>query len=245
MSSYSRYLGYSARRPSVRRSTTKRYRRSYRHAPFPSPRRAMLAARAPATEIKSYDLTYAAADTPSHLLDFTTISGTDFSSATGMTCLNLIGSGTGFWNRIGSKITMISCDLNLVFSTIATKPSAVRVMLVYDKQPNSAYPLIGDVVFPNNVGNVMFGSFVRNPNQKRYHVLRDKEFFLSASTLAYTYREHITFRLPAMYLGVESDVNASIVDLSEGSLLLLFGCLTPDNTGPFINSVSSRIKYLD
>jgi len=237
---YGRYTG-SYRRPAIARQPTQR---RYKRMQLQVPRKALLAARPSSVEIKTFD--YVAASMPTAMVAFpASIVGIDYDLATGMTCLNTIGAGTGFWNRIGSKITMIACDLAVTVHTIAAKPSACRLMVVYDRQPNGAYPLMNEVVFPNNVGNAEFLSSVRNPNQKRFAILRDRVFTVDGSQLSYNYKEHITFRLPVMYRGIESDVNASIGDLTEGSLLFIVGATTADATGPIVDNISSRIKYLD
>jgi len=183
---------------------------------------------------------------PHALVAIANVVGGDFAMDTGMTCLNLVPSGTGFWNRIGSKIAMTSLELSLAFQTVTGKPSAIRWMLVLDKQPNRAYPLIADILYDNNVGGgPEFYSTVKNGSLHRFIFLRDQTSYLCDSHLGVTYKETVPLRYVANYVGVETDGNQSILDLTYGSLILIAFTNTADNTGPLITAISTRLTYTD
>lgn len=240
---------------STRRRRSKRYSRRYsvrstrptRTSRYRTPARsAALAAAFPSRpEVKTWDGQFGAGSIPHHLVTVANVTGGDFSMDTGMTCLNLVPSGTGFWNRIGSKISMSSLELSMSFQTVAGKPSAIRWMLVYDKQPNAAYPLIDDLLRDNNAINASFHSTIRNASLHRFLVLRDQTTYLCDSHLGITYHDQIPLRHVSNYVGVETDTNQSIVDLTYGALHVLAFTNVADNTGPLITAISSRLTYID
>lgn len=63
---------------------------------------------------------------------------------------NAIQAGTGFFNRIGNRITMKSLHLVGTLTTTANVTAGIveylRIMVVYDKQANGAAPAITDIL---------------------------------------------------------------------------------------------------
>ena len=65
---------------------------------------------------------------------------------TGFSCINLMRQGATIFNRIGNKVVVksiqVRCGLNL-YSGVPS--SIIRAALIYDRQPNGAYPAIGEI----------------------------------------------------------------------------------------------------
>lgn len=115
-----------------------------------------------------------------------TASGTlDQASASGVTLLNGISTGTDFYNRIGRKVRMASIlfkgHLTLVSpgtgATASSESYPVRVALVYDDQPNGGNPVISDIFQAvDNSGSATSASPytpVNLNNRDRFTILKD------------------------------------------------------------------------
>lgn len=95
--------------------------------------------------------------------------------------INGIVLGSGFWNRIGSKITMKSAHVRLQLyprtSTNEDPNEIIRFSLIYDRNPNGAYPSLSTVFsdYDKTGGNnttIMSG--INPTNSTRFIVLRDE-----------------------------------------------------------------------
>ena len=65
-----------------------------------------------------------------------------------VTTLNGVALGNYFYQRIGNKVTPVSIDSDIIVvnnSTTATSWQAVRVALIWDKQPTGAEPAYADI----------------------------------------------------------------------------------------------------
>lgn len=90
-----------------------------------------------------------------------TVGSAAFTSPAAATLLNGCVSGSTATTRIGRKILMKSLLLRCVFTcgSTAVGCTPVRVLVVYDKQANGAYPAVTDVLLasefnsPNNLSN--------------------------------------------------------------------------------------------
>ena len=106
--------------------------------------------RTSSTEVKSYD-TGVRGNT---LVDVTAVTGTEPGTLFGgITCLNEVLQGAAFYNRIGSKIKMISLHVKFdIFqgTTTAGAFANSRYMIVYDRQPNGAFPTISTLPAVND-----------------------------------------------------------------------------------------------
>jgi len=99
--------------------------------------------------------------------------------------LNFIRAGSSFYNRIGRKIELknlqIECRLNLVDDAAGRNPplSYNRIMIVYDRQTNGAFPSMTDILQDvdqagTNSTDVM--SEINLNNRERFTILRDWRF---------------------------------------------------------------------
>ena len=134
----------------------------------------------PRSEVKSLDL---AVVTPSSLVDVAHVAGTGANNnfATGMTCLNLIQQGAGFYQRIGTKINIKSIEFYGDFKQTVdpTNVAYFRYMIVYDRQPNGSYPAITDILRDNDSAT-SFNSGVSLVNRSRFAMIRDKRCVVDA-----------------------------------------------------------------
>lgn len=186
------------------------------------------------------------------------IKGTDYNLPTsgvlntvntsgGMYLMNGLIMGTGSWNRLGRQIQMKSLQYKLLFSLTlgnlgATLPSvapALRILLVYDKQPNLAVPNF-DGIFSelDNAGvqSTTVYSGLDYGRMKRFTILRDKLINpdlgglmtdASPAQNAVTYHVHEDFiklkRLTTEYDSTGSAGNTGTIgDIMSGALYLIF-----------------------
>lgn len=151
----------------------------------------------PPQEIKSFDFEEGA----NVALPLLTAATGSASLATGMVAINLVQQGAAYYNRIGTKavVKSIAVQFGLGAPESYTKPGLVRYMLVYDRQPNGAYPTIGDIL-QNPAGNTFFNTGVNMANKSRFSILRDKVVCLDAAQAAVVQvKEFISNRLETEY----------------------------------------------
>ena len=101
--------------------------------------------------------------------------------------MNGIQTGSGYFNRTGSKIEMKSIQIKAYIYILATATQDFgRVLLIYDRQANGAAPSFSDIIQGRQqdgttVTNTSF-DMINLDNRDRFVVLRDKCFFLSSQT---------------------------------------------------------------
>ena len=90
-----------------------------------------------------------------------------------VTALNLVATGTDYTDRIGRKILMKSVNLigTIVPQDTTVSANLSRVMLVYDKQPTGALPVITDIL---NTSNSL--SQINLNNRDRFVILANHLF---------------------------------------------------------------------
>lgn len=95
--------------------------------------------------------------------------------------LNLVTEGTSFYNRVGRRIRMksvtITGSLARSANTVTTGGEYLRVLLIYDRQPNGNFPGPTDVLLDygadGTTGATSFSGMNMN-NVERFAILRDK-----------------------------------------------------------------------
>lgn len=95
---------------------------------------------------------------------------------------NGVLQGTDYNNRIGREFRMCSWQLRLNFNHSTNSPisQVVRVMLVYDKQPNAVQALSTDILAAIT-GVVNSQSFNNLNNRDRFVTLYDKQIYMNLS----------------------------------------------------------------
>lgn len=111
------------------------------------------------------------------------------STAMNWNLINGIIPGTGLHNRIGNKIQLKSLRirgcLNPHFGATSdntkTAPCHIRFLILYDRQPGGAFPVLGDVletVDYNGAGRNKPMSFPKIINSTRFYTLYDRVWFI-------------------------------------------------------------------
>jgi len=95
---------------------------------------------------------------------------------TGITEINCVPQGATSYNRIGTKILIKSIQFNATIFLGGSGPTqgVYRYMLVYDSQPNGAFPALSDLLSVNISTAPTFYSSVNMANRSRFIVLRDR-----------------------------------------------------------------------
>lgn len=111
--------------------------------------------------------------------------------------LNNITQGSGVSNRIGNNITIISIQARLklymrYYEGAANsagagvqehKPTTVRIMLVWDKQPNAVatFPAFTDIIETDTYTAIDAHSFMNMANRQRFKVIKDWQVCLGST----------------------------------------------------------------
>lgn len=193
----------------------------------------------------------------------TQVTGVVFSTTSVFTPANVIVQGTNFFNRVGSKVAMKSLYVNLFVSPSGAGQAGTdygRVMLVYDKQANTAFPTFSQLLqdySQSGATTTNSASGLNMTNRERFIVLMDERLVLSpigagsASTTAFTDPVSTTFKinrfiklkdLTAMY---NQTNGGTIADIQTGSLFLYtLGQYAAADSGYEITG-TMRLKYDD
>lgn len=166
----------------------------------------------------------------------------------GITCLNEIQQGATSYNRIGTKILMKSIQLRCVLSVAGSNTTSAqgtaRVCLVYDRQPNGAYPTLSTIFSSNVSGTPAFNCGVNMSNRDRFVILRNKfiPLFIGASSI-YHLDEYVKTRLETQY----RTTTGAIGDITTGALYLVAFAASSGTATSFVpfSSVNARIRYYD
>jgi hypothetical protein len=156
-----------------------------------------------------------------------------------LTAINLIQNGSQFYQRVGRRIEMRSLHLNGVLTQTGnptTTNDYVRVMVVYDRQPNAATPGINSVLQSyDQVGTQTFSSLSGiNPDEReRWLVLADHRLVLpqvntttstdgSVEGTSSTFNINRFIKLKNLKTHYTGDTNPAVIgDISTGALYVL------------------------
>lgn len=171
----------------------------------------------------------------------------NFDGTPDQTMLSRISTGTNFYNRIGNRVWLKSCELRWTIQLKAitaaglTPPPSIwgRVLLVYDAQPNGDNPNWANIIENRNyLGATDQGPWAYpNVNYKeRFKIFMDKQFLLHQTLADLTpgskvvtrgvtdYKQennngHIFVKIdrPTVYKANDNNVTAA----ATGSLVLL------------------------
>jgi len=202
--------------------------------------------RTSSTEVKSFDVAVTAS---AGLPGIASVTAAEPSTAfVGLTELNCIRQGSTFYNRIGSKLQIQSVRVSFDLTTTSAASAfayTARYILIYDRQPNGAFPAIADILGINDSGVSAAQPYasINIANRSRFSVIRDKvvEFDTAKNIISHV-DEFCPFKCD-----VEYKANAgNIGDISTGAIYLL--CFNGGGLGsptPIISNIISRIRYLD
>lgn len=153
--------------------------------------------------------------------------------------INGIAQGVANNERVGRKIRMKKIQIRYIVEPVSgSNPSQARIMIVYDKQPNGALPIVGDVV---NGGQ--FYSFNVLANSDRFVVLMDEiSESCQSSVTNISGQRHVNIDLETVFGGT----TAGIASINSGSVFIM----AANNSDPTVGTVSSmffttRVRYTD
>jgi len=199
-------------------------------------------------EVKFFDVEVnnPATGNPYGLLAVANVVGHDPATAfTGLAELNAVSQGATSYNRIGSKILIKSIDVRFQLYLAGSAPAnvACRYMIVYDHQPNGAFPTIANILSDNIGGATNFLSQINMANRSRFVVLRDRMIaFQAGSDGTRICKEFIKTKLETQY----SATTGAIGDITSGALYLLaFASTSAAANFVMLADCHSRIRFFD
>jgi len=118
-----------------------------------------------------------------------------------------------------------------------------RLLLVYDRQPNGAFPAITDILYNQNAGAVEYGSGVNMTNKSRFSIIRDLRLQIDPLN-SQSFVFHTFSRCNAeVEFGADG---GTVADIRTGALYLV--AFTGILTAPGVMSIRNcmtRIRYFD
>ncbi len=160
--------------------------------------------------------------------------------------LNNMAQGAGNETRIGQKIRMTSVYLQLAFEKLIGDVSLngfVRMMILYDRQTNSALPNWATLFELPGTGNpvVELMSPLNLDQSKRYRILMDRRIYFSENFIeGRIVKKYLRLGLDTQFDGI----GASIADISTGSLIFCAtGHITTGGAVPTVSGVI-RVRYV-
>jgi len=182
----------------------------------------------------------------------------------GIALCNAIQPGTGSWNRIGKNIRMKSLRYKGILQcqsgpTNALGQNTIRVVLIFDKNPNSGAIPTYDQIFgsTSQLGTESTQSFLDNQridNTQRFSVLKDDVYTslnpaLPSATLSTEWQCSIdTFvKLKGLQTTFSGQSNpCTIADVSSGALYLAFRCEQNSTASQWeVKNTTCRLRYYD
>lgn len=181
-----------------------------------------------------------------------------FATPANFTALNVPVTGTDYFNRIGRKIYMKNVHIRGVVNNLATSTTQemVRMLIVYDSQPNTAFPVIADILQNANVAAATsVSSDINLVNRERFTILRDKQIIVYPVTntagaltnltipdpIAQTYNINEFVKLKGLETTYNVTSGGTIADVTSGSLLFVtFGA-----SGAWQINFHSRLRFYD
>ncbi|AMH87768.1 putative capsid protein [Pacific flying fox faeces associated circular DNA virus-14] len=187
---------------------------------------------------------------------FIDVTGTYAVTAAGdLTLLNGLTQGVSVISRVGNKIMMRSLDLRwrltgAPFSATPTLPfNMVRVMLVWDAQPNGVIASAGDILQDTTPGTGVVSPQQRDYIQ-RFRIIMDRKFTLT-NLVANNGPTDIIIACDQMYKKTKlmvtySDSNTGLIDdISTGALYLVTVGLHAAAANQGVIEYFSRVRYYD
>jgi len=188
------------------------------------------------------------------------------STASQPVVLNAVQQGAAFYNRIGNKINMKSLEIRCVIQPgagvgVANANQYIRLLIIYDNQPNGGFPTWADVMTTYNpAGSTesIAQSFLNINNRNRFKVFADITITLndsdtttvfSSSTYGIqSYSNETNVHRFIKLKGAQSVYKTStgaIGDLATGALLF-FPYSNLSSTLTAVSGIfTSRLRYYD
>lgn len=185
-------------------------------------------------------------------------------TASNIILLNGIQTGTGFFNRVGSKVEMKNLHVRgYILNSATATISMGRILIVYDRQPTPAagLPVISDILQTRDqtgAATTAGSSEINLDNRDRFAILRDYEVYLppvtnTAGVLTngpqFDYEGesmavNIFLKLKGLTTHFKSTSNpTTITDIATGALYACFVNAGSDST--WAATLDFRLRYHD
>jgi hypothetical protein len=209
-------------------------------------------------EVKSFNVVFNNTSNTYGLPVMASVTGTNplltANSTGGMTVLNSVQQGTQIDQRVGNKIQVKSIRLKFNANLGGTSPTqiAYRVVILYDKSTNGAYPTIASIFNDTGLvdGSVATSSTLLNAsinmnNKDRFLILRDEVFTLDKDNNNINIHDfYIKRKLDTVYLS--SSNPPTVGDISGGGIYLIMAANSYGAENKMIpTQLSARIRYYD
>nr|WAE42208.1 MAG: capsid protein [Cressdnaviricota sp.] len=177
---------------------------------------------------------------------------------------NACVNGAAFYNRIGNEIQMKSLHLfgNLQLTGNAAAPNQeyIRIMVVYDRQPNGSYPVVADVLTSYSISGATSSTSYDslNPNNfDRFRVLADIRLATPVdSSVALTIQTAAIIDYKGEYninrfinlRGLSTKYKASagaIGDIASGALLVFTLGNVVAGSESYSADLTARLRFID
>lgn len=174
--------------------------------------------------------------------------GVNYNTTTTIALLNGVAVGDDFNTRDGRQIRIKSVRVILTKDTQITAGGDFhfKIWLVWDNQPNGATPAFTDI-FTNNATSLTFPNL---NNQKRFTILREKEYIYSAiatnGSCWQPSNEALSFYHKMDNVTQYLDTGATIASISTGALFLVTaGNVAAAVTGGPTGRMTARVRFTD
>lgn len=182
------------------------------------------------------------------LLAIANVAGAEPGSAfTGMTELNAITQGAGAYQRIGQKVVIKSLALKVQLSMTPGDKivmNTARIMVVYDRQSNGAFPAIADILSTNVSTAPIMTSGLNMAKKNRFAIIADRYYDLSTSGDAVA---TVAIFRNNLNLEVEYGANNGLIsDIGTGALY--FVAFAQTQTAAYViipQSMTARVRFFD
>lgn len=179
---------------------------------------------------------------------------TALTSTTACVTLNSVAPGSEGYQRVGRGICMKGIEIKIYFDLKNTSGSndALRVALVYDRQPQNVVPTFADVfTSTDNVGGTTTDSFTfPNPgNNERFKILMDYhtplDFTTTIATVASDPNKPCFIHRFIPLRGLETKYGIGSTIPSSGGLFLVARGILASGSESFNMIFTSRLSYTD
>jgi len=183
-------------------------------------------------------------------------------TASNIILLNGIQTGAAFYNRVGSRVEMKNLHIRGQITNAATTTTCIlRLLVVYDRQPTGALPVISDILQSRDqVGTATTGgiSEINLDNRDRFAIIRDMQYYAPSCTNTagvltngpqfpgqdnqqWDVNEFI--KLKGLSTHFKSSTNPSVIaDISTGAL---YACFVASVDSTWNAGVGFRLRYDD
>lgn len=168
--------------------------------------------------------------------------GLNINTTGALTLLNGLVPGTDVSQRVGRAVLLRELELRLQFTVTAGTgvDQFVRYMIVVDRQPNGAAPVITDIIRSASVT-----SMSNIDNARRFSFLQDSTFHLNATAEPDSQRAFVLTRPLSIPVQFNAGTAGTVADIVTNSVyLVVVGSEVAGATAATVGG-QSRIRFFD